>query len=115
MHEGSEQHSLVDYNRAGVPLLEIVSEPDMASGAAAAAYGAEVRRIVRFLGISDGNMQVRKTCARSGALCSSEAGVLVPVGAASWRQQCSNWANGHAEACALGVKRQTVCRQLCAG
>lgn len=63
MHGGGEQggvrHSLVDLNRAGVPLLEIVTEPEFASGAEAAAYGAELRRIVRFLGISDGNMQVR--------------------------------------------------------
>jgi hypothetical protein len=58
MHEEGTQHSLADYNRAGVPLLEIVSEPDMSSGAAAAAYGAEIRRIVRFLGVSNGNMQV---------------------------------------------------------
>lgn len=57
MHEEGTQHSLADYNRAGVPLLEIVSEPDMSSGAAAAAYGAEIRRIVRFLGVSNGNMQ----------------------------------------------------------
>ena len=48
--------SLVDYNRGGVPLLEIVSEPDLRSGAEAAGYGAEVRRIMRFLGVSDGNM-----------------------------------------------------------
>jgi aspartyl-tRNA(Asn)/glutamyl-tRNA(Gln) amidotransferase subunit B len=40
----------------GVPLLEIVSEPDMRSGRDAALYGAELRRIVRFLGVSDGNM-----------------------------------------------------------
>ncbi len=59
MHEGDADHSLADYNRAGVPLLEIVSEPDMTSGIAAAAYGEEIRRIVRFLGVSDGNMQVR--------------------------------------------------------
>ncbi|KAG1658346.1 hypothetical protein FOA52_002119 [Chlamydomonas sp. UWO 241] len=52
---GSE-YSLVDYNRAGVPLLEIVSEPEMRSGKDAYAYGDEMRRIVRFLGISDGNM-----------------------------------------------------------
>jgi aspartyl-tRNA(Asn)/glutamyl-tRNA(Gln) amidotransferase subunit B len=39
-----------------VPLLEIVSEPDMRSARDAAAYGAELRRICRFLGISDGNM-----------------------------------------------------------
>ncbi|KAL4458149.1 hypothetical protein ABPG75_013014 [Micractinium tetrahymenae] len=49
-------YSLADYNRGGVPLLEIVSEPDMRSGAEAAAYGAELRRIMRFLGVSDGNM-----------------------------------------------------------
>lgn len=59
MHEEGSDHSLADYNRAGVPLLEIVSEPDMTSGAAAAAYGAEIRRIVRFLGVSNGNMQAR--------------------------------------------------------
>jgi aspartyl-tRNA(Asn)/glutamyl-tRNA(Gln) amidotransferase subunit B len=41
---------------AGVPLLEIVSEPDMRSARDAAAYGAELLRICRFLGISDGNM-----------------------------------------------------------
>ncbi|KAH7619467.1 putative Aspartyl/glutamyl-tRNA(Asn/Gln) amidotransferase subunit B [Nannochloris sp. 'desiccata'] len=49
-------YSLVDYNRGGVPLLEIVSEPDMRTGKEAAAYGAELRRIMRFLGVSDGNM-----------------------------------------------------------
>jgi aspartyl-tRNA(Asn)/glutamyl-tRNA(Gln) amidotransferase subunit B len=45
-------YSLVDFNRAGVPLLEIVSEPDIRSGAEAAAYAAELRRIMRFLGVS---------------------------------------------------------------
>ncbi|KAI8466141.1 MAG: GatB/GatE catalytic domain-containing protein [Monoraphidium minutum] len=49
-------HTLVDFNRAGVPLLEIVSEPDMRCGKDAALYGAELRRVMRFLGISDGNM-----------------------------------------------------------
>jgi len=53
---GSE-YSLVDYNRAGVPLLEIVSEPDMRSGAEAAEYGAELQRIVRTIGAGNGNMQ----------------------------------------------------------
>ncbi|NEO84479.1 MAG: Asp-tRNA(Asn)/Glu-tRNA(Gln) amidotransferase subunit GatB [Spirulina sp. SIO3F2] len=62
VHAGSDRlsgstHSLVDFNRAGVPLLEIVSEPDIRSGAEAAEYGQELRRIVRYLGISDGNMQ----------------------------------------------------------
>jgi aspartyl-tRNA(Asn)/glutamyl-tRNA(Gln) amidotransferase subunit B len=53
----SGSYSLVDLNRAGVPLLEIVTGPDFRIGAEAAAYGEELRRIVRFLGISDGNME----------------------------------------------------------
>ncbi|OVA02305.1 Aspartyl/Glutamyl-tRNA(Gln) amidotransferase [Macleaya cordata] len=47
----------VDLNRAGVPLLEIVSEPDMRTGIEAAEYAAEIQRLVRYLGLSNGNMQ----------------------------------------------------------
>ena len=54
---GGSTFSLVDYNRAGVALIEIVSEPDLRSGQEAAAYAEEIRRIVRYLGVSDGNMQ----------------------------------------------------------
>ncbi|MBW4655152.1 MAG: Asp-tRNA(Asn)/Glu-tRNA(Gln) amidotransferase subunit GatB [Kaiparowitsia implicata GSE-PSE-MK54-09C] len=50
-------YSLVDYNRAGIPLVEIVSEPDLRSGTEAAEYARELRRIMRYLGVSDGNMQ----------------------------------------------------------
>jgi aspartyl-tRNA(Asn)/glutamyl-tRNA(Gln) amidotransferase subunit B len=62
VHVGSDRLSgstcsLVDYNRAGVPLVEIVSEPDLRSGLEAAEYAQELRRIVRYLGVSDGNMQ----------------------------------------------------------
>jgi aspartyl-tRNA(Asn)/glutamyl-tRNA(Gln) amidotransferase subunit B len=62
VHGGSDRlagstYSLVDYNRAGVPLLEIVSEPDLRTGQEAAEYAQELRRIVRYLGVSDGNMQ----------------------------------------------------------
>jgi aspartyl-tRNA(Asn)/glutamyl-tRNA(Gln) amidotransferase subunit B len=49
--------SLLDYNRAGVPLIEIVSEPELRSAAAAAEYLRAVRRLVRYLRISDGNME----------------------------------------------------------
>lgn len=61
MHSGSDQlsgsdYSLVDYNRAGVPLLEVVSEPDMRNGAEAAAYASELRRIMLFMGLTDGVM-----------------------------------------------------------
>lgn len=52
-----EQGTLLDYNRAGAPLMEIVSHPSITSPEEAAGYLAEIRRIVRFLGISDGNME----------------------------------------------------------
>lgn len=49
--------SLVNYNRAGVPLLEIVSEPDLSNGAEAAEYTEKLREILMFCGISDCKMQ----------------------------------------------------------
>jgi aspartyl-tRNA(Asn)/glutamyl-tRNA(Gln) amidotransferase subunit B len=49
--------SLVDYNRAGVPLCEIVSEPDIRSADEAAEYVRAIRTLVRYLGIGDGNME----------------------------------------------------------
>lgn len=50
-------HSLLDFNRSGVPLIEIVSEPDIRSGVEAADYGQELQRILRYVGTSDCNMQ----------------------------------------------------------
>ena len=55
IHEGN--HSKVDLNRAGTPLLEIVSEPDMRSSAEAVAYLKKLHSTVRYLDISDANMQ----------------------------------------------------------
>jgi aspartyl-tRNA(Asn)/glutamyl-tRNA(Gln) amidotransferase subunit B len=49
--------SLVDYNRAAVPLCEVVSEPDIRSSEEAAEYLRALRTLVRYLGISDGNME----------------------------------------------------------
>src|SRR5690606_36128708 len=57
MHDQDERDSLIDLNRAGVPLIEIVSEPDMRSGEEAGLYLAEIRRILRYLEICDGNME----------------------------------------------------------
>lgn len=51
------KYSLIDHNRAGVPLLEIVTGPDMESGAEAAAFGEELQRVLRYAAISDCNMQ----------------------------------------------------------
>jgi aspartyl-tRNA(Asn)/glutamyl-tRNA(Gln) amidotransferase subunit B len=56
-HEGLGEFSGIDLNRAGTPLLEIVSEPDMRSAKEAVAYMRKIHSIVRYLGISDGNMQ----------------------------------------------------------
>lgn len=57
IHLPGEADTLVDFNRAGVPLIEIVTEPSIRSSEDAAAYLTEVRRIVRYLGICDGNME----------------------------------------------------------
>ncbi len=69
-------YSLVDMNRCGVPLIEIVSEPDIASPEEARAYLSEIKRIVQFLGICSGNME-------EGALrCDANVSVR-PEGSAS--------------------------------
>lgn len=57
LHEDFKGMSGIDLNRAGTPLLEIVSEPDMRSAEEAVAYLKTLHSLVRYLGISDGNMQ----------------------------------------------------------
>lgn len=62
VHEGANglagsTYSLVDLNRAGTPLLEIVSEPDMRSSEEAKNYMEELRNIVRYIGVCDGNLE----------------------------------------------------------
>ena len=54
---GSGSYSFVDLNRAGVPLMEIVSEPDIRSPREAAEYMKKLRTILRYLGVCDGNME----------------------------------------------------------
>ncbi len=51
-------YSIVDLNRAGTPLLEIVTEPDLSSPADVALFGQELQKIVQFLGVSEGQMQM---------------------------------------------------------
>jgi len=57
LHDIDENYTSLDFNRAGVPLLEIVSEPDMHSSEEAFAYITELRKLVTWLGICDGNME----------------------------------------------------------
>ncbi|MDX1518735.1 MAG: Asp-tRNA(Asn)/Glu-tRNA(Gln) amidotransferase subunit GatB [Gammaproteobacteria bacterium] len=57
VHEGFGDKTGIDLNRAGTPLIEIVSEPDMRSASEAVAYMKKIHSLVTYLGISDGNMQ----------------------------------------------------------
>ena len=57
LHENIEGKTGVDLNRAGTPLLEIVSEPELSSAKEAVNYMRRIHQLVRYLGISDGNMQ----------------------------------------------------------
>ncbi|MBK7503379.1 MAG: Asp-tRNA(Asn)/Glu-tRNA(Gln) amidotransferase subunit GatB [Polaromonas sp.] len=57
LHEDFVGQSGIDLNRAGTPLLEIVTEPDIRSSAEAVAYAKELHKIVTWIGICDGNMQ----------------------------------------------------------
>jgi aspartyl/glutamyl-tRNA(Asn/Gln) amidotransferase, B subunit len=57
LHDVDPDNTCVDYNRAGVPLIEIVTEPDIRSGEEAYAYLTELRKLLRYLEICDGNME----------------------------------------------------------
>ena len=57
IHDADPDSTCVDYNRAGVPLVEIVTEPDIRSGDEAYAYLTELRKMVRYLEICDGNLE----------------------------------------------------------
>lgn len=57
IHEGTGNQSFVDLNRAGTPLMEIVSEPDIRSPQEAAEFVKKLRTIVRYIGVCDGNME----------------------------------------------------------
>ncbi len=57
LHDVDLENSCIDYNRAGTPLIEIVTEPDFRSGEEAFAFLTEIRKLVRYLEICDGNME----------------------------------------------------------
>ena len=57
LHDVDAENTCIDLNRAGTPLIEIVSEPDLRSADEAFAYIAEIRKLVRYLNICDGNME----------------------------------------------------------
>ncbi len=57
IHDADENYTCIDYNRAGVPLIEIVTEPDMHSAEEAFQYVTEIRKLVRWIDVCDGNME----------------------------------------------------------
>lgn len=57
IHDFSDNDTLIDFNRCGVPLIEIVSEPDINSTTEALQYLQDIRQILIYLGINDGNME----------------------------------------------------------
>jgi aspartyl-tRNA(Asn)/glutamyl-tRNA(Gln) amidotransferase subunit B len=81
IHDVDPFNTLVDLNRAGVPLIEIVSEPDIRSGQEAYDYLVEIRRLVRYLDICDGNME-------EGSLRCDANISLRPIGAKEFGTRC---------------------------
>jgi aspartyl-tRNA(Asn)/glutamyl-tRNA(Gln) amidotransferase subunit B len=77
IHDGGRGESLVDYNRAGVPLLEVVSEPDMRTPDEAVSYLKELHAIVTYLDVCDGNME------QGNFRCDANIS-LMPVGASEF-------------------------------
>jgi aspartyl-tRNA(Asn)/glutamyl-tRNA(Gln) amidotransferase subunit B len=71
LHEDFIGQTGIDLNRAGTPLLEIVTEPDMRSSAEAVAYAKELHKIVTWIGICDGNMQEGSSAATPTCRCAS--------------------------------------------
>jgi aspartyl-tRNA(Asn)/glutamyl-tRNA(Gln) amidotransferase subunit B len=81
LHEDFQGQSGIDLNRAGTPLLEIVSEPDMRSAKEAVAYLKKIHTLVRYLEICDGNMQ------EGSFRCDANVSVR-PAGAAKFGTRC---------------------------
>jgi aspartyl-tRNA(Asn)/glutamyl-tRNA(Gln) amidotransferase subunit B len=84
LHEDFVGMSGIDLNRAGTPLLEIVTEPDMRSSAEAVAYARELHKIVTWIGICDGNMQ------EGSFRCDANVSVRRPGGALGTRREIKN-------------------------
>ncbi len=84
LHEDFVGQSGIDLNRAGTPLLEIVTEPDMRSSAEAVAYAKELHKIVTWIGICDGNMQ------EGSFRCDANVSVRVPGAPLGTRREIKN-------------------------
>jgi len=99
------EHSYIDFNRCGVPLIEIVSKPDMSSGDEASLYMQTVREILKFIGITDGNLE-------EGAMrCDANVNVRIIDGGSEFRTLISEIKNMNSfkavkDACQYEAMRQ---------
>jgi aspartyl-tRNA(Asn)/glutamyl-tRNA(Gln) amidotransferase subunit B len=84
LHEDFVGQTGIDLNRAGTPLLEIVTQPDMRSSAEAVAYAKELHKIVTWIGICDGNMQ------EGSFRCDANVSVRKPGAALGTRREIKN-------------------------
>lgn len=101
--EGS--HSYIDYNRSGVPLIEIVSKPDMQSPEEASAFMQTVREILRYIGVTDGNLE------EGSMRCDANVNVVIRDGGEEFRTPISEIKNMNSfkwirDACRYEVNRQ---------
>ncbi len=103
LHEDFHGRTGIDLNRAGTPLLEIVSEPDMRSAAEAVAYAKALHALVRWIGICDGNMQ------EGSFRCDANVSVRRPGGPLGTRAEIKNLNSFRflEEAINFEVRRQT--------
>lgn len=104
IHDQSDRYSFVDLNRAGTPLLEVVTEPDLRSADEVDALMTGMRQLVRYLDISDGNMQ-------EGSLrCDCNVSIM-PLGSKEFGNRCEiknmNSMRFARKAIEFEVKRQT--------
>ncbi len=102
---GNAGATLVDFNRAGVPLVEIVTKPDLRSPEEAALFMREVRDVLRWVGVTDGNLE-------EGSLrCDANVNLIILADGAEWRTPISEIKNLNSfravrDACAYEADRQ---------
>lgn len=98
-------HSYIDYNRSGVPLIEIVSKPDMKSPEEASAFMQTLREILRYIGVTDGNLE------EGSMRCDANINVIIRDGGQEYRTPISEIKNMNSfkwirDACRYEANRQ---------